>query len=105
MQNKKMTLRDFLGSSFLLGVALLFGCAGYSWTPPPSWTLREDGHIRASQNHEDFTIEQFITKVKQDEGKEFVLVLTPAGEQAISRELARRDAKIIELQNQLSQCR
>lgn len=84
---------------------ILFSCATAGWTPPPSWTLREDGHIRASQRKEDFTVPEFIAKIKKEENKTYGLVLTPAGEEAISRELRRLRAENLELKNKLQDCR
>lgn len=79
-------------------VVLLSACNGY--TSPPSWTLRRDGHIRALQRNEDFTLDQWLDKVRDEEkiadGKEFGILLTPAGAQAITQELLDCHAKAAE---------
>lgn len=82
---------------------VLFSCGTMAYAPP-SWTIREDGRIRASQRKEDFSIPEFIAKIKKEEGKSYGLVLTPAGEEEISREIRRLRAENLELKNQLSDC-
>jgi hypothetical protein len=88
----------------LFALSLIASCAS-NWIAPPSWTIRSDGHIRASQRDEDFTAEQFIAKVKQEENRDFGYVLTPAGEAEIARELRFRLAEITRLKNELQDCR
>lgn len=85
--------------------ALMASCGVAAWNAPPSWTIRSDGRIRASQRKENFSIQEFITKVKSSEGKDFGYVLTPAGEAEISRELRFRAAEITRLRNDLENCR
>lgn len=94
--------------NFLFGLIasfLIISCASQAWSPPPSWTIRADGRIRASQRKEDFSVPEFIAKIKKEENKEYGLVLTPAGEEAISREIRRLRAENLELKNQLQDCR
>lgn len=97
--------RKKLSVMMILAVASAVSCGAAKWTPPPSWTIRSDGHIRASQRTEDFTTVEFIQKVKKEEGKDFGFVLTPAGEAEIARELRARAARITQLENELKDCR
>lgn len=90
-------------TGLVVGLVVL-SCAS-AYTPPPSWTIRTDGRIRASQRKEDFSVPEFIAKIKKEENKEYGLVLTPAGEEAISREIRRLRAENLELKNQLQDCR
>jgi hypothetical protein len=46
-----------------------------------------------------------MEKIKREEGADYALVITPAGEDKLSRELRTIRAKIIQLQNDLSDCR
>ena len=87
-----------------MGIILLTACAA-QWQAPPSWTLRSDGRIRASQRKEDFDFSAWKAKYLDKEGKVYGVVVTPAGAQEIANELSRRNAKIIELENRLSECR
>ncbi len=103
MRKQKTIHQAVLLGSFL-AIVFVAGCAA-TWQAPPSWTLRRDGHIRASQRNEDFTLQQFMDKIDLEEGKKIAYVVTPAGEAAIERELVRRDAEITELKNQLSECK
>ena len=80
-------------------VIVLVACAA-KWKEPPSWTLREDGRLRRSQAKEDFSFEEWKAKYLSKEGKVYGLVVTPAGAQEIAKELARREARIIYLENQ-----
>lgn len=86
-------------------LALLVVSCATAFTPPPSWTLRKDGRVRASQRGENFSISEFIEKVKKEEGNEYALVVTPEGEAKISRELRYRQAEITRLKNELQDCR
>lgn len=98
-----MIRRELLGKLFLgVGFAgtMLVACAT-AWTPPPSWTLRGDGILRASQRNEAFTLDEFLAKIQKEEGKSYSIVVTPAGAKALADELAIRSAKIIELQNKI----
>lgn len=82
-------------------VVLLVSCAA-KWVEPYSWTLRQDGHLRASQRKEDFTFEQWAAKYMPNVKNAYGVVVTPEGAAEIARELKRREAKIIELQNKIS---
>lgn len=91
------------GISF--GVVLLASCGAAKWVEPDSWTLKEDGHLRASQRKEDFTFPQWKAARLDKEQKNYGVCLTPGGVDAIAAELSARDAKITQLSNQLSDCR
>jgi hypothetical protein len=94
-----------LSAITILVVLSAVSCGAASWQAPPSWTVRSDGHMRASQRTEDFTTVEFIQKIKREEGKEFGYVLTPAGEAEIAKELRFRAAEITRLKNELANCR
>jgi hypothetical protein len=72
-------------TTILLACLTVSGCVPY--TPPPSWTLREDGHFRASQRNEDMNLNDWIAMIHNSEGRDFGICLTPAGAQAISDEI------------------
>ena len=91
--------------TMILLVLSAVSCGAAKWKPPPSWTIREDGRIRASQRKENFSAAQFIAKVKKEEGKSFGYVLTPHGEAAVAKELRKRAARITKLENDLFECR
>lgn len=99
------TQRKRLSALMILLVASAVSCGAAKWQAPPSWTIRADGHIRASQRTEDFTTVEFIQKVKREEGKDFGYVLMPSGEAEIARELRARAARITQLENELKDCR
>jgi len=80
-------------------------CGSTPWNAPPSWTIRSDGHIRASQRKEDFTPKEFITKIQKEEAKSYGLVLAPSGEAAIAARMRFLDSEVIRLKNELSGCR
>ena len=92
-----------LGMGF--GLVLLVACGAAQWQQPPSWTLRSDGRVRASQRGENFSLPEFIAFIKKRENKDYAITIAPSGAQEIANELSRRNAKIIELQNQLRNCR
>lgn len=86
--------------------AFLVACTT-AYVAPPSWTLRGDGVLRRKLSDgsvETFTIPGFIAKINSEEGKQYALVVTPAGESAISAELIRLNAENTKLQNDLSNC-
>ena len=97
--------RQILSGSFWTGVGfgtvLLVACGAAQWQQPDNWTISKDGHVRASQRNEDFTLEQFMAKVKKEEGKDYAITFTPAGVKSVADELSRRNAKIIELENRI----
>ena len=97
--------RRTLSGSFAVGcgfaVTMLVACGAVQWQQPPSWTLRGDGKIRASQRKEEFTLAEFLAKIKKEENKDYSIVVTPAGAKALADELSRRNAKIIELENRI----
>lgn len=90
-----------------LAVIALSSCGAGQWVPPKSWTLRADGMLRRELSQEEcaklgkpagckeeFTVAEFIAKVKTEENKELAYVVTPAGEASISnkiRECARQE--------------
>ena len=88
----------------ILPAILVVSCAA-AWIPPNSWTLRSDGRVRASQRKEDFSVIEFIEKVKKEENKEYALVLTPGGEEEISAHIRQLNAQITQLKNDLQNCR
>lgn len=99
-----MNLRKKNALMMILLIVSAVSCAT-AFAPPPSWTLRKDGRIRASQRGENFSLSEFMEKVKRDEGNEYALVVTPDGEAKIARELRYRQAEITRLKNELSDCR
>lgn len=98
-----------MNKAILMGLAagtmVIGACGAAKWREPPSWTLRADGRLRAANRKEDFSFAQWKEKYLAKEGKDFGLCLAPSGAKAISDELAKRDAEIIALKNQLSECR
>lgn len=80
----------------ILASAILLTACDENFEPPPSWTLRADGHLRASQRKEDFTLEQAFAMLKRSEQKDYFLVVTPAGEAKISREIRKLQAALLE---------
>lgn len=85
---------------------LLFSCGttGSTWQRPPVWTIRQDCRIRASQRAENFSIEQFIGKIRAEEGKDLGYVLTPKGEAEISRHIRQLEAENENLRQKLRDC-
>lgn len=84
-----MTLAVFLAVS---------GCDSY--TPPPSWTIRQDGIIRRllsddqckAKNEpagckEEFTIPQFIQMIQSTQNLDIGIVLTPFGAKSVTDEI------------------
>lgn len=93
------------GAAF--GVTLLVACGAAKWREPYSWTLRSDGHLRDSSRKEDFAnfAAWSAQYLKATGSKEYGIVVTPGGAAELNAELSRRAAKIIELENKLSECR
>jgi hypothetical protein len=93
-------------SGLVAGTMVIGACGAAKWQEPYNWTLRSDGRLRASQRKEDFNFAEWSAKyLKVTGAKEYGIVITPAGAAEIAAELSRRNAKIIELENKLSQCR
>lgn len=89
-------------------VIVLVSCGTAGWVAPPSWTIRSDGILRrklSNGSKEEFTVQQFIAKIKKEEAKEIGYALTPAGEAAISSKLRELNAKIYDLENKLKDCK
>jgi hypothetical protein len=91
-----------------LATLAILGCAA-KWKEPPSWTLRPDGRLRASQRKENFSFKEWSEKYLVPEGatgqREVGIVVTPAGAKKIADELTFRQAEIERLKNALSECR
>lgn len=102
-------IRQTRSGSFLLGAILmglvLAACGSATWQTPFNWTLREDNKIRASQRKEVFTFAEWKAAYLDKEGAKHGILITPAGAKEITDELARRNAKILELENKLRNCR
>ena len=91
-------------SVLALSALCVVACAA-KWKEPPSWTLRADGRLKASQRNENFSFDEWKAAYLDKEKKAYGFVVTPGGAQAIADELARRDAEITRLKNALSECR
>lgn len=98
-------MRRALLSGFAFGIVMLASCGAAKFVEPESWTLRSDGRLRASQRKEDFSFAEWKAKYLAPEGKDYGVTLTPGGVAAIAAELSRRNAKIIQLENKLAECR
>lgn len=98
-----MKITRLILPGFIL-ITTVVACAA-KWKEPPSWTLRQDGRLRAEQRHENFSFDEWKAAYLDKEKKAYGYVVTPAGAESIARELARRDARIVELENQLKECR
>lgn len=90
---------------FLTCCFAFVACGAAQWTAPNSWTLRADGRVKASQRKEDFSVPEFIAKVKREEAHDYALIVTPNGEADISRHIRELNAKVTSLSQQLRDCK